>query len=76
MMQSSYGSSYDELIAQMQKHIRAQKINEEIFSLLQSAAGRALAAQNVVISQPEKTRVLQSVMNKVLSDLVKKIDQS
>ena len=76
MQSSPYGSSYEQLLAQMRKYLRDQKVGEEVSSLLQGASEKALAAQNVVLSLKEKDRLFHTVQKEVLTELLNQLDKS
>ena len=76
MQPSPYGSSYEQLLAQVRNHLRDQEVGEEVFSLLQNASKKALAAQNIVLSPKEKDRLFQTVQKEILNDLLSQLDKS
>jgi len=76
MQPSHYGSSYEQLLAQVRNHLVDQKVGEEIISLLQSASEKSLSAQNVVLSTKEKERLLRTVQKEVLTELLDQLDKS
>lgn len=76
MMQSPpYGSQYEQLLARMRKHVRDQEIEAGILTLLRSASGKALKAQSVVLSRPERERLSQTIMKEVLNEVIERIDK-
>jgi hypothetical protein len=75
-MQPSFpGSSYEELLIQVRKHVRDQKLNEEILRLLRDAPEAALKAQGVVLSRPERERLSQTIMKEVLSEIMEQVNK-
>ena len=76
MQSSPYGSSYEQLLVQVRKYLRDQKVGEAISSLLQDASEKALAAQNVVLSAKERTQLFQTVQKEVLTELLDQLDRS
>jgi hypothetical protein len=76
MLPSTYGSSYEQLLAQMRKNLRDLKVSEEMYLLLQSASGNAFAVQDVVLSTKEKERLFRTVQKEVLTELLEQLDKS
>jgi len=70
MMQPSYNNSFDQLMAQVRKDLREQRIEEDLIALVRGSMERALNAQNVVLSRVEKERLLTDVMRSVLADVL------
>jgi len=75
MQQSFPGSSYEELLTQIRKRVRDQKISEQVLSLLRSAPAAALKAQNIVLSRPERERLSQTIMKEVLSEVMEQVNK-
>lgn len=76
MQPSTYGNSYEQLLAQVRSHLRDQKVGEGISHLLQNASENALAAQNIVLSIKEKERLFQTVQKEVLTELLSQFGKS
>jgi hypothetical protein len=76
-MQQSFpaGSSFEELLIQIRKQIRAQKVSEQILALLREALASTLKAQNVVLSHPEIERLSQIIMKEVLNKVMEQVDK-
>ncbi len=75
MHPTAFGSSYDRLLAQLRARLLEQGIDAQILTLLRNAAGNALEAQNLVLSRPERERILQAVMKDILDRVVGQMDQ-
>jgi hypothetical protein len=73
MQQPFFGSSYEELLAQMRKQVRDQKLSEQILTTLRSAFETALQAQNIVIARPERERLAQTILQEVLNVVMEKV---
>jgi hypothetical protein len=68
--------SYTHLKKRILQDIKAAKIDDQIFELVQKAYEAALKQGNVVVLLPglEKQRLLAEIMNQVLSDMIQKLD--
>jgi hypothetical protein len=67
--------SYVDLRKRMFKHVQDLKINDQIFEIVKNAYEQALARENVVLSRPERTRMLSQIMKMVLEDMTNKLNQ-
>jgi hypothetical protein len=77
-MQNPFGSqqvpgSYVDLRKRMFQHVQDLKVNDQIFDVVKNAYEQALARENVVLSRPERTRLLSQIMKMVLDDMSKKL---
>ena len=66
--------SYVDLRKRMFKHVQDQKVNDQIFEVVKNAYEKALSQENIVLSRPERMRMLSQIMKMVLEDMIKKID--
>ena len=69
-------SSYANLQKRMLQNIRASKINDQIFLVVQNAFENALQKENVVLSRPERKRLFSQILKSVLQDMVNKLENS
>ena len=67
--------SYVDLRKRMFQHIQDLKINDQIFEVVKNAYEQALSRENIVLSRPERMRLLSQIMKMVLDDMSKKLDQ-
>jgi len=67
--------SYMDLHKRMLQHVRAMKVNDQIFKVVQNAYEHALITENVVLSRAEKNRMLSQIMKLVLEDMIKKLNE-
>jgi hypothetical protein len=58
------------------KNIRAAKVDDQIFQVIQNAFEEALSKENVVLSRAERQYLLAHVMKQVLTDMVNKLDNT
>ncbi len=70
------GNSYYDLRQHIMARLRAAKIDDQVIEIMENAAENALAAEHLVLSRPEKKRLLTEVMRSVLGDINKKLDES
>jgi hypothetical protein len=66
--------SYVNLQGRMLKKVQAARVNDQIFSAVQNAFEDALKKENIVLSSPEKKRMLAQIMKQVLTDMLSKLD--
>ena len=67
--------SYVDLRKIMFQHIQVLKINDQIFEVVKNAYEQALTRENIVLSRPERMRLLSQIMKMVLDDMSKKLNQ-
>jgi hypothetical protein len=67
---------YVNLQKRMLKNMQAARVNDQIFSAVQKAFEDALKMENIVLSSPEKKRMLAQIMKQVLSGMLAKLDDS
>jgi membrane protease subunit (stomatin/prohibitin family) len=68
--------SYVNLQSRMLKSVQADRVNDQIFSAVQKAFEDALKQENVVLSSPEKKRMLAQIMKQVLADMLSKLGEN
>ena len=67
--------SYHNLQERMYKKVSA-KVNDQLLGILQKAYEDALHEENVVLSRPERQRLLSQIVKMVMEDVLKKFDGS
>lgn len=65
--------SYVELRKRMLRHVQDQKVNDQIFEIVKNAYEQALTRENIVLSRPERIRLLSQIMKLVLEDMAKRL---
>jgi hypothetical protein len=78
-MKNPFGSeqvpgSYVDLKKRMLQRVQSFKVNDQIFEVVQVAYEDALKAENIVLSRPERKRMLSQILKSVLEDMIKKLD--
>lgn len=68
--------SYANLRKRMFQHVRDMKVDDQIFEVIKNAYEQALIRENVVLSRPERIRMLSQIMKMILEDMAKKLDKS
>ena len=68
--------AYANLHKRMLKHVQDARINDQIFNVVQKTFEKALIGENIVLSAPEKKRMLAQIMKQVLSDMLSKLDDT
>lgn len=56
------------------ENVQAAKANDQVFETVQKLFEQSLNAQNIVLSRPEKDRLLHAVLKSVLTDMLTKLD--
>ena len=79
-MQNPFGSQqvpgpYFNLKERMFQRVQSAKVNDHIFEIVQMAYEEALIHENVVLSRPERKRLLAQILKRVLEDMIKKLDE-
>ena len=67
--------SYHNLQERMYKKVSAN-VNDQILGILQKAYEDALYEENVVLSRPERKRLLSQIAKMVMEDVGRKLDGS
>jgi len=65
--------SYHNLQERMYKKVSAN-INDQILEIMIKAYEDALNVENVVLTRPERKRLLSQIVKMVMEDMIKKID--
>jgi hypothetical protein len=78
-MQNPFGSqpdsgSYVDLKKRMLQRLQSFKVNDQISEVLQVAYEDALKEEHVILSSPERKRMLSQISKSVLEDKIKKLD--
>jgi len=68
--------AYANLKKRMLKNVQDARVSDQIFSVVQKTFEKALIGENIVLSAPEKQRMLAQIMKQVLSDMLAKMDDS
>ena len=69
-------SSYVNLQKRVLQNIKATRINDQIFEVVQKAYEDALKMENVRLAQFEKKTMLAQIMKQVLTDMIRRIDDN
>ena len=68
--------SYLGLRGRMLQHLQSGNITDHIFEVVRAACDAALAPDNLVLSQPEKRRLLADVLKSILTEMNRQLDQT
>lgn len=66
---------FDKLVKRMVDHIHREKVDDRVLEILQLAFEKALGQEQVLLSRPERARLYQKVTEKVLADLMAKLER-
>ncbi len=67
--------SYVDLRKRMLQHVQSFNVNDQIFEVIQVAYEDALQEEHIILSRPERKRMLSQVLKSVLEDVLKKLDE-
>ena len=65
--------SYFDLLKRITLLVQKKKVEEQILQIVQQVFEKELNGANVVLTRPEKTRLLQQVTRTVLTEAIAKI---
>ena len=68
--------SYVNLKKRMLQNVQATSVNDQIFQVVQNSFEAALRQENIVLSNPERKRLLSQILKSVLEDMLQKLDNS
>ncbi len=68
------GGSYSDLKKRMLGRMQAAKVSDQIFEAVQKTYEDILASEKIVLSRPERKRLLSQILKSVLEDMLKKLD--
>ena len=66
-------SSYFDLLKRITQLVQEKKVDQQILQIVQQVFEKELNGANVVLTRPEKTRLLQQVTRTVLTEAIAKI---
>jgi hypothetical protein len=78
-MQNPFGPqpdsrSYIDLKKRMLQRIQSFKVNDQILEVLQVAYEDALKEEHIILSSPERKRMLSQISKSVLGDMLRKLE--
>ena len=78
-MKNPFGSepdsgSYVDLRKRMFQRLQSFKVNDQIFEVIQVAYEDALKEEHIILSGPERRRMLSQISKSVLEDMIQKLD--
>jgi len=68
--------SYVDLQKRMLARLQAARVDEQVLDVLQKAYERELAAEQIVLSRPERARLFAQSMKAVFANVLTKIEGS
>jgi hypothetical protein len=67
--------SYMNLRQRMFHRVQQKKVYDQIFQVVQTAYEEALKEENIILSNPERKRMLSQILRLMLEDMIKKLDE-
>ena len=67
--------SYVDLRKRMLQRVQSFKVKDQIFEVIQVAYEDALQEEHIILSRPERKRMLSQILKSVLEDMLKKLDE-
>jgi hypothetical protein len=68
--------SYDDILKRMTRRMRENKLDDQIFGILQQAFEKELSQGNLMLSRPERVRLFHQVAKAIFTDVLGKIGGS
>jgi hypothetical protein len=69
-----YPGSYVNLQKRMLQRVQSAKIDDQIFEVVKRAYEVALNEEGIILSRPERKRLLSQLLKLVLGDMMKKLE--
>jgi hypothetical protein len=66
--------SYVNLQKRMLQRVQSAKVNDQIFEVVKQAYEVALNEEGILLSRPERKRLLSQLLKLVLEDMTRKLD--
>jgi hypothetical protein len=66
--------SYVNLQKRMLQRVQSAKVNDQIFEVVKQAYEVALDEEGILLSRPERKRLLSQLLKLVLEDMTRKLD--
>ncbi len=67
-------SDYSNLQKRLLQNVKASKVNDQIFQVVQNAYENALKKENIVLSRSERMFLFSQILKSVLEDMIGKLD--
>ena len=64
--------SYVDLLKRMTQRVQQKKVDDQILEIVRQAFKAALDTENILLTKPEKVRLLRQVTTAVLTDMLEK----
>jgi len=71
-----YSGSYDDFLKLMTRRAQQNEVDNQILEILQQFFEKELGKEHMVLSRPERVRLLQQVTKAILTDVLGKIDST
>lgn len=68
--------SYEDILKRMTRRVRENKVDNQIFGILQQVFEKELTQGNIVLSRPDRVRLFQQVTRAILTDVLGRIDDT
>lgn len=67
-------NSYDEVLRQLTQRLQAQAVDDQLLAILKQAVEKELDTSNILLSRPDRVRLLQQSAKNLLLAALAKID--
>ncbi|MFN8411639.1 MAG: hypothetical protein U0Z26_04555 [Anaerolineales bacterium] len=71
-----YSGSYSDLLKRMTSRAKQNEVDAQIFEVIKTFFEKELSKENMILSRPERVRLLQEVINAIFSEVNERIDSS
>lgn len=69
-----YYFPWEDLRIRMARSVRSASADDQIFETVRTIFDKALVSENILLSAPERDRLLRSVMKDLLAEMLTKLD--
>ena len=66
--------SYSDLKKRVSQNMQSAKVDDRVFETVQNLFDKTLKSEQVVLSRPEKDRLLRQILKSVLTDMLTKLN--
>jgi len=66
--------SYSDLKKRVSQNMQSAKVDDRVFETVQNLFDKTLKSEMIVLSRPEKDRLLRQILKSVLTDMLTKLD--
>ena len=69
-----FNDEYQELTARVLANLRKNQVNDQMFAEFEKQFNSTLDHHHIILSRPEKTRMMKSLLKSVLEDMLSRLE--